>query len=257
MTDFDRGPSVQLAKLFARVPDPPVKADFWFDWGPIFYRGRLDGSAKLLCVASDPGPTERICGRSLIGNAGQRVQGFLAKLGITKSYVLLNAWAYAVHPSRASAEEGHLGDAPQLAWRNELYDAVCGAPLQAIVAFGGMAQKAVDLWASRPPVELQKVPHPSSHDETKLLNDWRASITRLRAVVTPDPGGNAAGPNYGATFTEADYAAIPRADLPFGCPAFLGDDAWARAQPGGMTTVSRPNPDDGHTLTWRAPNTGA
>jgi hypothetical protein len=255
MSDFDRGPTVKLAKLFARVPDPPVKADFWFDWGPIFYRGRLDKSARVLCIASDPGPTERIGGRSLIGNAGQRVQGFLGKLGIRKSYVLLNAWAYAVHPSRASAEEAHLADPAQLAWRNELYDAVVGPSLQAIVAFGGMAQKAVDLWATRPAVELQKVPHPSSHDETKLLDDWRASITRLRAVVTADAGGNAGGPNYGTTFAEADYAAIPRADLPFGCPAFLGDDRWFRAQ-GGQTSVSRPNPDDAHTLIWSAPNTG-
>ena len=61
----------------------------------MFYRGRLDGSARVLCVASDPGPTERIAGRSLVGNAGQRVQGLLAKLGLTRSYLCLNAWAYA------------------------------------------------------------------------------------------------------------------------------------------------------------------
>ena len=78
------------------MPDPPIKDDFWFDWGPIFYRGRLDGSARVMCVASDPGPTERIAGRCLVGNAGQRVQGLLAKLGLTRSHVCLNAWAYAV-----------------------------------------------------------------------------------------------------------------------------------------------------------------
>jgi len=253
MVDFDRGPSVKFANLFARVPDPPVKADFWFDWGPVFYRGRLDGTAKVLCIASDPGPTERIGGRSLIGNAGQRVQGFLAKLGITKSYVLLNAWAYALHPSRASAEQELLDDPIQLAWRNELYDEATGASLEAIVAFGGMAQRAVDLWTNRPAVELQKVPHPSSRNATTLLDAWRASITKLRGKVTPDAGGNAGGPNYGSAFTEADYAPIPRLDLPFGCPAFLGNDAWARAGSGGMNSVSRPTPDDGHTLTWRAP----
>ena len=77
MSEFDHGPPAQLAALFDDVPDPPVAEDFWFDWGPIFYRGRLDGSARVLCIASDPGPTERIAGRSLVGNAGQRVQGFL------------------------------------------------------------------------------------------------------------------------------------------------------------------------------------
>ena len=63
MSEFDRGPPAQLAQLFDGVPDPPVKGDFWFDWGPVFYRGRLDGSARVLCVASDPGPTERIAAR--------------------------------------------------------------------------------------------------------------------------------------------------------------------------------------------------
>jgi hypothetical protein len=91
MTEFDRGPSGSLARVFDEVPGPPVKEDFWFDWGPVFYRGRLDGSARLLCIASDPGPTERIAGRSLVGNAGQRVQGLLAKLGLTRSYLCLNA----------------------------------------------------------------------------------------------------------------------------------------------------------------------
>src|SRR5215218_7976074 len=108
MSEFD--PPAQLAALFDRVPDSPVKADFWFDWGPIFYRGRLDGSARVLCLASDPGPTERIAGRALVGNAGQRVQGLLAKLGLTRSYVCLNAWAYAVHPSKAQAEQQRLDD---------------------------------------------------------------------------------------------------------------------------------------------------
>ena len=104
MTEFDPGPPAPIAQLFDQVPDPPVQDDFWFDWGPVFYRGRLDRSARVLCVASDPGPTERIAGRTLVGNAGQRVQGLLSRLGLTHSYVCLNAWAYALHPGRARAE---------------------------------------------------------------------------------------------------------------------------------------------------------
>ncbi len=152
------------------MPDPPVKSDFWFDWGPIFYRGRLDGSARVICVASDPGPTERIAARSLVGNAGQRVQGFLAKLGLTRSYVCLNAWAYAVHPGRSFAERDRLDDQDQLEWRNELYDAVAGPNLEAVIAFGFMAQAAVSLWSGRPEVELKEIPHPSNPDEEELLD---------------------------------------------------------------------------------------
>lgn len=254
MTDFDRGPSTSLARLFGEVPDPPVKDDFWFDWGPVFYRGRLDGSARLLCIASDPGPTERIAGRSLVGNAGQRVQGLLAKLGLTHSYLCLNAWAYALHPSDATAEMKKLKEPSQLKWRNRLYDAATGSKLQAIIAFGGMAQEALSLWSGCPAVTICEVPHPSSRDEKKLLDEWRAAVAELRGVVTPDPDGDDSGANYGAKFSEADYAAIPRDDLPFGAPAFLGDDAWVRAKSGsGQNSVERPSPDDGHTLTWHAP----
>jgi hypothetical protein len=89
----------------------------------VFYRGRLDGSAKVLCVASDPGATERIAGRCLVGNAGQRVQGMLSKLGLVRAYVCLNAWAYALHPSRALANRARLDDNPQLSWRNDVFDA--------------------------------------------------------------------------------------------------------------------------------------
>ena len=254
MHEFDRGPSAELAQHFASVPDPPDKSDFWFDWGPIFYRGRLDGSARVLCVASDPGPTERVAGRSLVGSAGQRVQGLLAKLGLTRSYVCLNAWAYALHPSRARAAEADLDDPIQRDWRNALYDAVTGPQLQAIVACGGMAQAALRQWSTRPAVPLREVPHPSSRDAKRLLDAWRATVADLREVVTPDPDGDNTAANYGSRFTEADYAPVPRGDLPFGAPAFLGDDAWVRAKPGGaQNSVERPSPDDGHTLIWHAP----
>jgi hypothetical protein len=58
MSEFDPGPSAQLAQLFERVPDPPVESDFWFDWGPIFYRGRLDESARVFRGQRSGGPTD-------------------------------------------------------------------------------------------------------------------------------------------------------------------------------------------------------
>jgi hypothetical protein len=255
MSEFDHGPPAQLAALFNDVPDPPVAEDFWFDWGPIFYRGRLDGSARVLCIASDPGPTERIAGRSLVGNAGQRVQGFLSKLGLTRSYVCLNAWAYALHPTRAFPERDRLDDQAQLEWRNAVYDAATGPKLQAVIAFGFMAQAAVALWPDIPnDIEPHEIPHPSNPEEDELLDAWRAAIADLRGIVTPDPDGDNSGPNYGSSFVESDYAPIPRRDLPFGAPAFLGDDSWVRAKPGNaMNSVGRPDPDDEHTLIWQAP----
>lgn len=258
MASFDRGPSARLARLFARVPDPPDEDAFWFDWGPVFYRGRLGGSARVLCVASDPGPTELIAGRNLVGNAGQRVQGFLAKLGLTRSYVCLNAWAYALHPNRARSQQHKLDEPAQMEWRNELYDVAVGADLEAVVAFGRMAQDAVALWPGLPDVKLCEVPHPSSRGAGELLDAWRSAVDELREVVTPNFDGDDDLPNYGSRFLEADYAPIPRRDLPFGVPSFLGDDSWVRAQSARPTnSVTRPKPDDGHTLIWNAPESPA
>ena len=103
MDDFDPGPPPPVAVHFAAVPSYAAhRKMFWYDWGPVFYRGRLDRSAKVLGIASDPGPVERVAGRTLVGDAGQRVQGFLTKLGLTSSYALVSAFPLAVHPSKGA-----------------------------------------------------------------------------------------------------------------------------------------------------------
>lgn len=211
-------------------------------------------SGRLLCVASDPGPTERIACRTLVGDAGQRVQGFLTKLGLTRSYALVNAFAYALLPSRSMSAIPMLSEPDHLAWRNALLDKITGPQLQAVVAFGLQARLAVGLWDSKPDVPVFEVPHPSSRDPKKLVDAWRAAIIELRGIVTPDPDGDPTGPNYGAKLSEADYAPIPPRDLPFGVPDWLGDDNWGRtARPKHNNSVERPGDDLLHTLIWHAP----
>jgi uracil-DNA glycosylase len=251
---FDGGPPHAVAELCARCPPPANAQAFWTAWGPVFYRGRLDGSARLLCIASDPGPTERVANRTLVGDAGQRVQGFLAKLGLTRSYLCVNAFPYALHPSFGGAADELLAEPAGQAWRHELYDAVKPSSLEAVVLFGRNAQNAFDLWPGKPSVHAERVPHPSSRDAAALVQQWKAAVTRLRGVVTADPDGAATGPNYGSSFRESDYAPIPRRDLPFGVPPFLGDDHAGRTgHPRRNDSVKRPVPDDGHTLIWTAP----
>ena len=211
MGEFDPGPPQPFHDLFDACPDyTPFRDHFWFDWGPVFYRGRLDGSARVLCVASDPGATERIAGRTLVGDAGQRVQGFLVRLGLTRSYLCLNAFSYALIPSHGSAGATIVRNAELTTWRNQVFDAAKTPNLQAVVAFGRLAQKAVALWPGRAGLAIANVPHPSSRVEATLLAAWRQSVTDLRAVVTPDPDGDPGLPNYGATFEEARLRANPR-----------------------------------------------
>ncbi len=256
--EFDRGPPQAIASICLRCPRPGKPKAFWTAWGPVFYRGRLDGTARILCIASDPGPTERVAHRTLVGDAGQRVQGFLAKLGLTRSYLCVNAFPYALHPSYGPEADQLLAEADQLAWRNQFYDAVRPGAVDAVIAFGSNAQKALDLWPHRPDVPAERIPHPSSRDSAKLLREWHDAIGRLRQRVTPDPDGDASGPNYGSSFKETDYAPIPRRDLPFGVPDFLGDDAAGRqGHPRHNNGVDRPSPDDGLTLIWKAPKGGS
>src|SRR4051794_2808405 len=165
MADFDPGPPAAVAQHFDALPSFAAHRDlFWYDWGPIFYRGRLDASAKLLGIASDPGPTERIACRTLVGDAGQRVQGVLTKLGLTHNYVLVNAVPYALHPSRARDALPLLKEKAHRDWENQLLALVTGTDLEAIVACGATAQEALKRWDNAPAVPTVKVPHPSSHD---------------------------------------------------------------------------------------------
>src|SRR3546814_12191691 len=74
----------------------------------------------------------------------------------------------------------------------------------------------------------------------------------------PDDDGDPGLPNYGSSFRESDYAPVPARDLPFGVPPFLGNAAWGRARhPPRRGSVTRPRPDDPHTLVWVAPDTEA
>ena len=254
--EFDKGPPIAIARHFAALPPiaPEHRELFWYDWGPVFYRGRLNGSAKIIGIASDPGPTERLVGRTLVGDAGQRVQGFLTKLGLTNSYALVNAFPHAVHPSMVSKALRLLSDPDNLRWRNRFYDLITDSRLEAIIAFGGTAQAALRLWDTAPDVPVFQIPHPSAHDAADLAAKWAAAIPDARAAVTPDPVGDQTGPNYGAEIIEADYARIPHADLPYGPPIWIGDDRWGRTDsPPHNNAIARSPADPDHTMTWQAP----
>ena len=112
--DFDPGYGAEpFRSLCGNCPDTttyPAK-DFRVEWGPIFHRGRLDGSARVLVLGQDPAAHEAICRRILVGVAGHRTQGFLAKLGIDTSYVMINTFLYSVYGQQGG--EAHNNDADQ------------------------------------------------------------------------------------------------------------------------------------------------
>ena len=80
----------------------------------------------------------------------QKTQGFLSKLGLTRSYVLVNAFAVAMRPGKKTVGLRVLKtNAAVMAARHGLYDRLlAGGKLQAIVAFGDVAHEAYDLWSA-------------------------------------------------------------------------------------------------------------
>jgi hypothetical protein len=236
LVQSDAGPTGATKTLMAATPDYEVEVGdsttFWYAFGPVLYRGRLDGSTRVLCIASDPGPAECLpfARRTLIGDSGPKTQGFLAKLGLTRSYALVNAFAVAMRPSQKTKGLQVLKTNVAIRTaRHGLYDILlAGGALQAVVAFGDVAHQAYDLWeASNPAVQAIpsfKLAHPAAVDrdatgDDAALKGWAKAVKKLRTIVTPDADGDASGPNFGAYFTELDYGRVPRWDLPPMAPA--------------------------------------
>lgn len=271
MAQSDGGPTGMMKTFMDSVPDYPTAVGdtttFWYAFGPLLCRGRLDGSARLLGIASDPGPVECLpfMRRTLVGDSGQKTQGFLAKLGLTRSYVLVNAFAVALPPSHGTKGRKILRENVTLStFRHGFYDRLlAGGALEAVVAFGENAHLAYDLWAATNPavaaVPVFKIAHPAAVDRSGSGNDaalkkWVSTVTTLRGIVTPDADGDPNGPNFGKYFTELDYARIPRWDLPAAAPAWAGDDSWGRAAtPQHNNCSERPHPDDRKTLVLTRP----
>src|SRR5437870_4561565 len=103
---FDPGYGEEpFSTLVRTYPEADVypSGQFRVEWGPIFHRGRLDGSARVLIIGQDPAQHETVVRRILVGEAGRRIQGFLGKLGITTRYVMVNTFLYSVYGSVKTA----------------------------------------------------------------------------------------------------------------------------------------------------------
>jgi len=221
---------------------PP--GQFRVEWGPIFHRGRLDGSARVLVVGQDPAQHETIVRRVLVGEAGRRLQGFLAKVGVSASYVIVNTFLYSVFGSVKAATRR---DPRLVGYRNRWLDALLiGKRVEGVLALGHAADEAWQMWKATPAgaaldVAYAGVTHPtqpessSKGDRTKLaqatkkmLKSWNVGLQTLAPAVqhpdTPRPLVL-----YGDTWAPDDRLPVPEADFPAGLPAWMHEqDGWAK-----------------------------
>jgi len=246
--EFDPGYGQEpFLSLCQNYPGPEIydAKDFRVEWGPIFHRGRLDGTARALIIGQDPAQTETVVRRILVGAAGRRTQGFLSKLGLTRSYVLINTFLYSVYGQSGGTHNQN--NAQIAAYRNKWFAAVLApGKVQAVVALGTLADQAWSTWLATPEgakyktLPYQHVPHPTSPessskgDKTKLaaamkamLQKWNTALTALRPSVTADtnpPPFKA----YGDSFAPDDLTPIPACDFPAGLPDWMrSDKPWA------------------------------
>jgi hypothetical protein len=232
--------------LCAGYPEADVypSGQFRLEWGPIFHRGRLDGSARVLVIGQDPAQHETVVRRILVGEAGRRVQGLLAKLGITRSYVFVNTYLYSVYGSVKAATRRN----PDLiGYRNRWLTALLvGGQVEAVLALGQAADEAWQLWRVTPAaqsvnVAYAAVTHPtqpessSKGDKTKLaaatkklLQNWNSALQALSPRVT-HPDLPTPLVLYGESWADGDRIPIPEFDYPAGIPAWMREqDGWAK-----------------------------
>ena len=218
---------------------------FRLEWGPIFHRGRLDGSARVLVIGQDPAAHEAIARRILVGEAGQRVQALLGRLGVERSYVMVNALLYSVYGQQGG--EDHIDDPGIVAYRNRWFDALLGtAGIEAVVAFGRLADTAWRTWATAgsaaAALPYAHVLHPtmpessSGNDPARLAAAHRRLLTRWNEALT-DLHPRLAHPDVPGPLVPFDVdappptAPFPAADLPAGCPPWMRSvRSWARRE---------------------------
>ena len=243
---FDPGyVSEPYLSLCADYPEADVYPpdQFRAEWGPVFHRGRLDGSARVLVIGQDPAQHETIVRRILVGEAGRRLQGLLAKLGVTRSYVCINTWLYSVYGDVKAATQHSV---PLVDYRNRWLAALqAGGRVEAVIALGQAADKAWTLWRATPAgqasqVAYAPVAHPTQPESSskgdkaklaaataKLLQNWNAALDLLSpAILHPD--SPVALAHYGSAWGARDRLAVPESDFPAGLPSWMHEnDGWA------------------------------
>jgi uracil-DNA glycosylase len=212
--EYDPGPpqDSDWARLFAQIPNYRGlgvrllgQKSFRWQFGPMFYRGRLeDNAVKVLVIGQDGAQDESLAHRTFTGGTGARMQHFLNHLGITRSYLFLNTFLYTIF--------GQYGD--QLRWlaqdpaspivqhRHEILNAVLQRnDVHLVVAVGTAAKETVVTW-----VKSRGGTCPAgAQDVSRCSGPALGPHTRIVGVV--HPGGAGKGVSIAAITADFKRAA--------------------------------------------------
>jgi uracil-DNA glycosylase len=254
--EHDPGPTSASgwAQVFAETPNyrglgRVVLGREAFRWhhGPMFFRGRLDGSAKVVVIGQEGAQDESLSHRSFTGGTGARMQYLLRHLGLDRSYLFLNSFVYPIFGQytddlRPLAQDRR---SPIVSHRHRILDkAIVDGDVRLVVAVGRAAKESIATWiaahgGSANPERLEQaslgslpgrvralgVVHPGSAaggSTSAIRADFQRAASLVRGWVEADAGWLPADPgvdrNLAAPF-QYRSAAIPFRDFPFGtCP---------------------------------------
>jgi uracil-DNA glycosylase len=242
---YDPGPNCAWERLFQSAPLNAYltfpSTPFHTRFGPVFYRGRLDGTARVLIIGQDPSTDEILAERVFVGQAGQIAQNLLTRLGLTRSYVMFNTFLFGVQSGSITA--AMVTDANLMAYRNSLFDqAKANNPLTAIIAFGSHANTSATNWPGRGSLPLIHVAHPTA--PSGVAANWNSHFATASGVIAADSDGHVDSTPYNTAAANMPMTDIPRRDLPFGIPSWHGT---------GGTRSQRVTGNFETQITWTAP----
>jgi uracil-DNA glycosylase len=253
--DYDPGPAKTSGwpELFADTPNyrglgKAVTGRDAFRWhfGPMFYRGRLDSSARVLLIGQEGAQDESLSHRSFTGGTGARMQHLLNHIGVTRSYLFLNTFVYPIFGQYTGTLRGLAQNpiSPIVKHRNRLFDKVAAGDLRLVIAVGEAAKESVVTWivahgGTAEPAKLHLascggllssvrflgVLHPggiTGGGGGAIKADFVRAVNQIRTWVDADAGWLPADPGASRDLTKAfvySSDAAPYADFPFGtCP---------------------------------------
>ncbi len=203
--DYDPGPAPTSGwpELFAATPNyrglgraVAVKEAFRWHFGPMFYRGRLDGTARVLLIGQEGAQDESLSHRSFTGGTGARMQHLLNHIGIARSYLFMNTFVYPIFGQYTGVlrQLAQNPVSPIVIHRNAMFDKVAGGPLELVIAVGEAAKESVATWIES---------HGGQADPAKLhLAACGGPLAGVRFLGVLHPGGITAG---GGGAIKADF----------------------------------------------------
>jgi len=229
----DAGPTADWVSYFANTPaqgtietEAGIDTDNDFAQIPIWYRGDINGNPWLLIIAQDYGTDRVVAGRTLTGDAGQKITHLLENIGAGYNYLMISPYPYPLNSSVADHDVLDLSMSASLsAYRNGLLNKLLAEKnITTVITLGELSETAFDSVSTGFAGQWVKLAHPR---DASAPVSWNAGMLDL----TTNPNLNGSFAPYTVAGFPDIRVMIPRIDLPWGMPLWFGTSGDLSEQP--------------------------